>query len=188
MRQPSLLKLAVLAVLAALAAPLLACGSSSGDGAGGSGAASSSGEPAEMTGMTAAHNAARAAVSPPASPPIADLVWDGSLGAYAQSYADNCVWQHSGGPYGENLYGTTGGATPADVVASWVAEASAYDYASNGCSGVCGHYTQVVWRDSLRLGCGVADCASGAPWGAGPWQIWVCSYDPPGNYVGEKPY
>lgn len=28
-------------------------------------------------------------------------------------------------------------------VASWVNEKKDYDYASNSCSGVCGHYTQV---------------------------------------------
>lgn len=177
------------------------------DGAGGSGAGSTNtntttntttttstatntgdAEPPEMNGMTAAHNAARASVSPPATPAIPPLAWDGTIGAYAQAYADNCVWQHSGGPYGENIYATSGSVAPGDVVASWMSEEPDYDYAANSCSAICGHYTQVVWRDTARLGCGVTNCASGAPWNGGPFQFWVCDYDPPGNFNGQRPY
>lgn len=64
---------------------------------------------------------------------------------------------------------------------------SGNDYDSNTCSpgtcscisfqcNACGHYTQVVWRDSERLGCGVGDCTGGG-------EIWVCNYDPPGNVI-----
>jgi hypothetical protein len=41
--------------------------------------------------------------------------------------------------------------------------------------------TQVVWRESVRLGCGTASCNDGG-------VIWVCNYDPPGNYLGNMPY
>lgn len=146
-------------------------------------------EPGELSGITALHNQARASVNPPAATPIPPLVWDPSLYAVAQAYADNCVFQHSGGPYGENLYASTGSSTPADVVGSWVSEVADYNYASNSCSGVCGHYTQVVWAASQKLGCGVTTCNKNSPFGGGgSWQIWVCNYDPPGNYNGEKPY
>jgi pathogenesis-related protein 1 len=30
------------------------------------------------------------------------------------------------------------------------------------------------------VGCGVAR--------SGRTEVWVCNYDPPGNYVGERPY
>ena len=36
-------------------------------------------------------------------------------------------------------------------VDSWVAEASHYDYDTNTCDDVCGHYTQVVWRTSTAM-------------------------------------
>ena len=42
--------------------------------------------------------------------------------------------------------------------------------------------------DTVRIGCGKATCQDNAPWGSGAWEIWVCNYDPPGNWVGEKPY
>ena len=202
MRTTCALGLAVLLLVSSSA--VVGCGSPSDDeGSGGSvhtttsqttGTTSSTttgnppGEPAELEGITAAHNDARASVDPPASPPIPPLEWDPTLAAYAQSWADGCVWQHSSGPYGENLYANSATVAGADVVAGWVAEEADYDYASNSCANVCGHYTQVVWRNSARLGCGMAYCASGAPWGGGAWSMWVCSYDPPGNYNGQKPY
>jgi len=134
------------------------------------------------------HNEARANVNPPAPTPLPPLVWSPTIAAVAQSYAENCVWEHSGGQYGENLYANTGASTPAAVVGGWVSEVSDYDYGSSSCSGMCGHYTQVVWAESLQLGCGVADCSTGSPFGGGQWQNWVCNYDPPGNWVGERPY
>jgi len=76
--------------------------------------------------------------------------------------------------YGENLFETVGAhASPAQVVREWASEARNYDYASNRCHGVCGHYTQIVWRDTREVGCGVA---------RGPGrEVWVCDYSPPGN-------
>jgi uncharacterized protein YkwD len=141
-----------------------------------------------MAGITAAHNAARAAVMPPASPAIPPLAWSGAVADVAQAWADNCMFQHSGGMYGENIYAGTNAATPQAVVDAWMAEASSYDYATNTCTGTCGHYTQVVWRASARLGCGVASCTENSPFNGGPWQIWVCNYDPAGNFAGMRPY
>jgi uncharacterized protein YkwD len=149
-------------------------------------------EPAALNGITAAHNAARAAVVPAANPAIPPLMWSSTVASTAQAWADKCNFKHSGGKYGENIYATSGSATPADVVGSWVGEAKDYDYATNTCGAgkVCGHYTQVVWRNSMNLGCGVTDCTTNSPFGGGggAWQFWVCNYDPPGNFNGEKPY
>lgn len=94
------------------------------------------------------------------------------------------------GMYGENLYASAGSTpTGAGVSQDWVSEASSYDYATNSCSGVCGHYTQVVWRATSMLGCAVKTCSQNSPFGGHPdWTIVVCEYDPPGNYVGQKPY
>ncbi len=144
-----------------------------------------------MNGITAAHDAARAAVSPAASPAIPALTWSSTVAAAAQTWANGCSFEHGGaGSYGQNLFASTGSTAPADVVTSWVGESAHYDYATNTCASgdSCGHYTQVVWRDSTQLGCGVANCTTGSPFGSGSWQLWVCDYDPPGNYVGQKPY
>ncbi|MCC6556428.1 MAG: Fis family transcriptional regulator [Polyangiaceae bacterium] len=189
--------LALRLALACLLAPFAsACGDGGDGGSGGSGGSGAGGpggdtEPPAMAGMTAAHNAARASVDPPAASPIPPLSWSGEIAAIAQAYSEGCNFEHSTGDLGENLYATTGSATPADVVASWVEEKAFYDYSSNACSDVCGHYTQVVWADSLKLGCGVTNCTQNSPFnggGPGEWQFWVCNYDPPGNYIGQKPY
>jgi pathogenesis-related protein 1 len=147
-------------------------------------------ETGAMSGMTAEHNAVRAKVMPAAATPLPELTWSPEIAAVAQAYADKCIWEHSSNQYGENLYATSGGGTPADVVGSWASEVADYDYDANTCAPnkACGHYTQIVWADSLKLGCGMAKCPDNAPWGNGPWEIWVCNYDPPGNWVGEKPY
>ena len=144
-----------------------------------------------MVGMTAAHNAARAAVMPKATPALPQMAWSSTVAASAQAFVESCVFADTGPPYGSNAFAGTGKYTPAQVVAAWVGEDASYDYANNSCAAgaVCGHYTQVVWRESTQLGCGMATCTANNPFGGGgPWQLWVCNYNPPGNYVGMKPY
>ncbi|KAJ1434863.1 Ves allergen [Sesbania bispinosa] len=129
-----------------------------------------------------AHNAARAEVNVP------NLVWDDTVAAFAQNYANqrkDCQLIHSGGggKYGENLAMSTGDMSGTDAVKLWVDEKADYDYNSNSCASgkQCGHYTQVVWRNTQRVGCAKVRCDNGG-------TFITCNYDPPGNYVGEKPY
>jgi hypothetical protein len=164
-------------------------------GVGGSGAGSNA-EPPDQLGMTAAHNVVRAGVAPPANPPLAPLVWSDGLVAIAKAHADKCVFEHSMGNTGENLYASVGSPapTPQAVVDAWAGETAFYDYASNGCAPneQCGHYTQIVWRETAALGCAQVTCTGNSPFGGefadAPWVNWVCEYDPPGNWVGQKPY
>ncbi|KAG0568949.1 hypothetical protein KC19_6G054200 [Ceratodon purpureus] len=132
-----------------------------------------------------AHNSARRAVGAG----IPDLRWNNQLQAYATNWASNrantarCALSHSGGPYGENIFWSSGSSTPADAVRAWVDEKQFYNYGSNSCAAgrVCGHYTQVVWRNSQFVGCGSANCPGGG-------TFVVCSYNPPGNFNGQRPY
>ncbi|KAL2537290.1 CAP superfamily protein [Forsythia ovata] len=126
------------------------------------------------------HNEARAQVGVP------PLVWNDTVAAYALNYANerraDCELAHSEGPYGENLAEGWGKLAAGDAVSLWVGERSCYEYDSNSCvDGECLHYTQVVWRDSVHLGCARVQCSNG-------WLFVICNYDPPGNYIGQRPY
>ncbi len=151
-------------------------------------------EPPAMEGMTAAHNAVRLHVSPAPASPLVPLEWSSAIAEVAKEYAEHCVFEHSGdNRLGENLYVESGRSSgPAEVVEAWASEDEFYSYATNGCASgeQCGHYTQIVWSDTRRVGCGRAQCsAASSPFGNGqPWVNWVCNYDPPGNYVGQRPY
>ncbi|NOK20304.1 CAP domain-containing protein [Corallococcus carmarthensis] len=143
--------------------------------------------------MLEAHNAARAAAKPAPSPALEPLTWDPEVAAVAQKWADNCSYEHNSGRgnAGENI----AAATPdylntKAVVKGWVDEVADYDYSKNTCAAgkVCGHYTQVVWRNTRRLGCATKRCTVNSPFGGSAWDFWVCNYAPPGNYVGQRPY
>jgi pathogenesis-related protein 1 len=131
--------------------------------------------------MLAAHNAFRKHIG------LRPLTWSDSLATVAQSWADTLLkrrqfYHRPQSGYGENLFEINGGssAAPDDVVHDWVAESLDYDYAANRCYSVCGHYTQVVWRSTVEVGCAVAR--------GGSREVWVCEYGPPGNVVGQRPY
>ncbi|TPP65506.1 GLIPR1 protein 1 [Fasciola gigantica] len=69
----------------------------------------------------------------------------------------------------------------------WFDEHADYDFSSGNCrSGMCGHYTQLVWASTTHVGCGVRDCGFNAnfPYGLSI----VCNYGPGGNMIGELPY
>lgn len=125
--------------------------------------------------------------------------WRGEVGVDSITYSDDlaevayqwalelkkqkCAFKHSNNSYGENLFrGTVGYFTAADAVDAWGNEKADYDYAKNTCKAnkVCGHYTQIVWRNTTKVGCAKVICDGNV--------TWVCNYDPPGNYVGQKPY
>ena len=130
--------------------------------------------------MLDAHNAIRARVGVP------PLVWSDQLAQVAQDWADHLIAtgalsHRPNNRYGENIYAISGGhAAPAEVVDLWAKEARGYDIRSNTCSGVCGHYTQIVWAKTRTVGCAVAIDRRR--------EVWVCNYDPPGNVIGFRPY
>lgn len=160
---------------------LIGCGADDDGGSGGG-----AGEPPDLAGITAAHNAVRADVGVP------PLAWNTDLAALATGFISDCVFAHSDGAerenqagfeyVGENLFWSMGfQPTGVQVSDSWASEKADYDHATNGCSGVCGHYTQQVWSTTTDLGCAIKACP-------GNEFIVSCEYGPGGNYVGEKPY
>lgn len=160
-------------------------------------------DPVDAAAMLAAQNQWRSEVA------VAELRWSETLQQRAEKWAselkrgNDCRMKHSGPA--ENLYWAgalkTANAkdgngnwiwqnslqtiTEADVANDWASEKQWYDYASNTCGAPtgksCGHYTQMVWRDSQEVGCARAVCDDFS-------QVWVCNYEPAGNVQGQKPY
>lgn len=141
-------------------------------------------EPTLARDMLAAHNEVRERAE------LRPLAWSDDLAAVAQDWANHLLAQgqfyHRPRPqYGENLLeicysNWASRAVPSEVVAIWAREASNYSYRSNTCHGMCGHYTQLVWSSTREVGCAVAHDSTR--------EVWVCNYNPPGNWVGERPY
>ncbi|MEP1034741.1 CAP domain-containing protein [Ekhidna sp.] len=117
------------------------------------------------------------------------LEWSDEMAELAADWAkqlkaNDCGWEHRpNNKFGENLFkGTTGAFDAKYVVDAWASEKEDYNYNRNKCKPgkMCGHYTQIVWQTTKKVGCAKISC--------GGMDIWVCNYDPPGNWVGEKPY
>lgn len=120
------------------------------------------------------------------------MEWDDDVAAVAQGYADEYTCDgtlvHSGNSFdgkwlGENLaYGYV--FERAGGVTAWFNEISNYNYSDPGFAEDTGHFTQLVWVDSTRLGCGYKYC--GTYYG----HYLVCNYYPGGNLglVGNPGY
>ncbi|MFH1218010.1 MAG: CAP domain-containing protein [Pseudomonadota bacterium] len=138
----------------------------------------------------------------------AGLKWSDQLAEQAARYTgkmqkNGCEMNHNGP--GENLYWASPLQTATEknrlgqwqwhnsvqniseqaVVESWAAEKQWYSSDTNTCHAplgkTCGHYTQIVWADTTRVGCAKAMCEDKS-------QVWLCIYSPAGNIIGQTPY
>lgn len=140
------------------------------------------------------HNDVRADVTPAPPRPLPPLCWGEDLARDAKRWSRKCRYGHSGNAWGENIYTHSGDRRDEALALAmefWAGEADGYDYEADTCSArTCGHYTQIVWRDTRRVGCHVALCEKNSPFGAASpeWTYVVCNYDPRGNYRGRRPW
>ncbi|KAG8886634.1 hypothetical protein FRB97_000054 [Tulasnella sp. 331] len=114
------------------------------------------------------------------------LTWNADMANAGQGWANKCVFQHSQGelgPWGENIAAGTGSSYDvAAAMSSWTSEISQYVPSAP----VASHYTQVVWKGSQQVGCGLAPaCSNLLGAGTGPAKFFVCEYSPAGNVDGE---
>nr|AAP45197.1 cysteine-rich protease inhibitor [Mus musculus]BAB03453.1 cysteine-rich protease inhibitor [Mus musculus] len=142
--------------------------------------------------MVDLHNQYRAQVSPPASDML-QMRWDDELAAFAKAYAQKCVWGHNKerGRRGENLFAITDeGMDVPLAVGNWHEEHEYYNFSTATCdpNQMCGHYTQVVWSKTERIGCGSHFCETLQGVEEANIHLLVCNYEPPGNVKGRKPY
>ncbi|OWK43588.1 CAP domain-containing protein [Fimbriiglobus ruber] len=122
--------------------------------------------------------------------------WSEKVAAVAQEWADHLAeigkLEHrprtgkSASPYGENLAINQSVRKGAEA---WYAEKKDYtagdpipkDFANFK----AGHYTQMVWSKTTEIGAGKAVVKSGRFKGE---TVLVTNYNPPGNFIGRKPY
>lgn len=140
--------------------------------------------------LLAAHNRER---SEAGLPPLA---WDPALADEARSWAahlsqidglEHAEDEDPDDPEGENLWlGTSGHYSPEDMVGLWIAEKKNFHpgiFPANSTTGDLedvGHYTQLMWRATGRVGCAVARGARD--------DVLVCRYREAGNVIGETPF
>ncbi len=135
------------------------------------------------------HNRERAALDLP------PLQWNAALERTAQRWADYLAqtgrFEHAPEnmfePQGENLWaGTKGYYAPEQMVDAWAREKRYFrpgafpDNSTTGRMEDVGHYTQLIWRATLQVGCAHAMSEEE--------DILVCRYAEAGNYLGEEPF
>jgi hypothetical protein len=139
--------------------------------------------------VLAAHNRERSDLGVP------PVEWNASLAADAQRWADELAasgrFEHAPedprAPEGENIWaGTRGYYSIENMVDAWVREKKYFKpglFPNNSVTGHVsdvGHFTQLAWHDTLKVGCATAQ--------SGVEDILVCRYSRPGNYIGERPF
>ncbi|CAL4133678.1 unnamed protein product, partial [Meganyctiphanes norvegica] len=128
------------------------------------------------------------------------LEWDDELARKAQNHADQCIFGHddrdnrrvSRFSVGQNLYTRSTSNFDSEVewgraIKEWYSEVK--DFSPNSInpyqfnSGV-GHYTQMVWADTYKIGCGYTFYKEGR------WhkKLYTCNYGPAGNFLNQDMY
>jgi hypothetical protein len=119
----------------------------------------------------------------------APLEWDQSLADFAAGHSDQCTMEHTTNEAregkGENLSANTQ-ASLAGLFKGWAAEDQFYNWANpgpepnpptdaRGRPNQLGHWTQIVWKDTKKLGCAWKTCSDGTIFtGYGPsvYLVW----------------
>ncbi|OUM65858.1 carbohydrate-binding module family 18 protein [Piromyces sp. E2] len=114
--------------------------------------------------------------------------WDDNLAAEAQKYANKCRGMVHAGVGGENLAGHTSKVSPDYLFNLWMKEKNDFlkygnpnKFSSVNANGkAIGHYTQIVWAENTKVGCGFASCSNYK-------SYLVCRYGK-GNIIGKPVY
>ena len=138
--------------------------------------------------MLAAHNRERAAIGVPA------LGWDAKLAADAAEWAAHLSARNrlahapdegAAAQEGENLWAGTANRFGLEaMVQLWIDEKRDFKpgiFPNNSRSGdieAVGHYTQLVWRATAKVGCALGHGRE--------YDFLVCRYTNPGNVMGDR--
>lgn len=140
----------------------------------------------------------------PTAANMAQLQWDSELELKAQNWSDvlatNCSFYHnpvrntSQYKYvGENIYKSWStyetNLNWTKPVYSWFNEVNNFNVSmvnsfQSQSSPVIGHFTQIIWATTLKIGCSFRKAQNGSK-----YEIYVvCNYGPGGNYINRPVY
>merc|ERR1712080_707277 len=141
----------------------------------------------------------------PSASNMMEMEWDPEIAKVAQTWVNQCIWGHDSrgmesGYCGQNGAYAAGGGYPhsgkeerkklAKFVDMWHGEVNNIDsdcvgsFCKGNSTGTVGHYTQVVWATSVKIGCGFRYFTKGG-W-SGTYVF--CNYCPGGNWGGSPIY
>ncbi|XP_073340782.1 cysteine-rich venom protein [Pagrus major] len=134
------------------------------------------------------HNHFRRNVSPNATNML-KMNYSDEVAVSAQAWVDRCILAHGapstrtlkGYELGENLFYSSKPLSWTDVITAWHNEESKFTYPLGDWK-TTGHYTQVVWNSSYRVGCGMTYCTNDDVY------FYACHYYRAGNFRGWPPY
>uniref|UniRef100_A0A914HMM9 SCP domain-containing protein n=1 Tax=Globodera rostochiensis TaxID=31243 RepID=A0A914HMM9_GLORO len=122
------------------------------------------------------------------------MTWDDGLAKFAQEWANKCNLKHSwNGWAGENLAYNGGTFSNKDAFVDacnrWWNELAVYGFKKeltldDATLHPLGHWTQMAWQNSDKIGCAVAKNCPNTNWKT----YVVCWYFKPGNYFGVPVY
>jgi len=133
------------------------------------------------------HNRERAAIGAP------PMIWDPTLAAAAATFATELARRgeldHSPNEsrpgQGESLWmGTRGAYSVEQMFGNWIQEKRLFrpgifpNVSTTGHWSDVGHYSQVIWPASTRLGCAINSASRS--------DVLVCRYSPSGNVRGQR--
>ncbi|XP_047405755.1 glioma pathogenesis-related protein 1 [Sciurus carolinensis] len=124
------------------------------------------------------------------------LTWDPALAKIAKAWAKTCQFKHNPQlkshhslhpnftSLGENIWtGSIQLFSESSAISNWYDEIQDYDFNTRRCTKVCGHYTQVVWANSYKVGCAVQFCPRVSGFESlSNGAHFICNYGPAGNY------
>nr|ADV57653.1 venom allergen-like protein 1 [Bursaphelenchus doui]ADV57662.1 venom allergen-like protein 1 [Bursaphelenchus doui] len=126
---------------------------------------------------------------------IREISWDNGLETQANNWAKACNFEHPDeSEYGQNLAAQMPFVSRASTLTrpdKWWSEITKYsgnpqlEWGSS-----TGHFTQMAWAETDKVGCALQNCTNGADQGFSydNWTFTVCNYLVHGNVIDENIY
>lgn len=135
------------------------------------------------------HNDARRATG---GTDVNALTWDYDMARKASEHANTCSFRtkiadkNLGGLYAAQTAKTN---AVRDMVRGWKESGEAdYNLRTGTCAdGQCGHYKQMIWSTTTKIGCGKATCPSDTVFKTRDGIFLACYYSPARLYTDKKP-